>query len=110
MERRRHNMAEEKAREFKGPGGRGPRGPKPKLNNPGALFKRMMKYILQYYTPHCITAVICIVVSVLANVQGTLFMQTLIDQYIMPLIGNQNPDFSGLAHACLLYTSDAADD
>ena len=71
---------EEKAREFKGPGGRGPRGPKPKLNNPGALFKRMMKYILQYYTPHCITAVICIVVSVLANVQGTLFMQTLIDQ------------------------------
>ena len=86
-------MAEEKAREFKGPGGRGPRGPKPKLNNPGALFKRMMKYILQYYTPHCITAVICIVVSVLANVQGTLFMQTLIDQYIMPLIGNQNPDF-----------------
>ena len=101
MERRRHNMAEEKAREFKGPGGRGPRGPKPKLNNPGALFKRMMKYILQYYTPHCITAVICIVVSVLANVQGTLFMQTLIDQYIMPLIGNQNPDFSGLAHAIM---------
>lgn len=43
--------------------------------------------------------VLCIVISVLANVQGTLFMQTLIDDYILPLTRQANPDFSGLAHA-----------
>ncbi|MDO5424377.1 MAG: ABC transporter ATP-binding protein [Eubacteriales bacterium] len=91
-------MAEPKAKEFRGPGG-GRRGPAPKVDNSGALFKRTMKYVLHFYTPHCITAVICIFVNVLASVQGTLFMQTLIDQYILPLIGQANPDFSGLAHA-----------
>ena len=36
-------------------------------------------------------------VSVLANVQGTMFMQTLIDDYIMPMLGQDNPDFGPLA-------------
>ncbi len=36
-----------------------------------------------------------------ANIQGTLFTQTLIDEYIMPLLGTENPDFSGLAQAIL---------
>ena len=38
-------------------------------------------------------------VGVFANIQGTLFTQTLIDEYIMPLLGMDNPDFSGLAQA-----------
>ena len=79
--------------------GRQMRGPRPKIENPGKLFKRLMGYVLKNYTPHVIIVVICIFVGVLANVQGTLFTQTLIDEYIMPLLGTENPDFSGLAHA-----------
>lgn len=75
------------------------RGPKPKIENPGKLFRRLMGYVLRSYTPHVIIVVICIFVGVLANIQGTLFMQTLIDEYITPLLGTQNPDFSGLTQA-----------
>jgi ATP-binding cassette subfamily B protein len=82
-----------------GPGSRNVRGPRPKIENPGKLFKRLMGYVLKDYTPHVIIVVICIFIGVLANIQGTLFMQTLIDNYITPLMGTENPDFSGLAHA-----------
>ena len=75
------------------------RGPKPKIENPGKLFKRLMGYVLKNYAPHVIIVVVCIFVGVLANIQGTLFTQTLIDEYIMPLLGTPNPDFSGLARA-----------
>lgn len=81
------------------PGPGGVRGPKPKIENPGKLFRRLIGYILKDYTPHVIIVVICIFVGVLANVQGTLFMQTLIDGYIVPLLESANPDFSGLAYA-----------
>ncbi len=84
------------------PGPMGPRrgaGPRPKIENPGKLFKRLMGYVMKNYTPHVIIVVICIFVGVFANIQGTLFTQTLIDSYIMPLLGMDNPDFSGLAHA-----------
>ena len=55
--------------------------------------------MLKNYILQVIIVVICIFVGVLANIQGTLFTQTLIDEYIMPLLGTENPDFSGLAHA-----------
>ncbi len=69
-----------------GPGPRGPRGPRPKINNPGKLFARLMKYILANYGIHCAAVIVCIVITVLASVQGTLFMRTLIDEYILPLM------------------------
>ncbi len=75
------------------------RGPKPKIENPGKLFKRLMGYVLKNYAPHVIIVVVCIFAGVLANIQGTLFTQTLIDEYIMPLLGTPDPDFSGLARA-----------
>ncbi len=53
--------------------------------------------------PHCIIVLICIVVSVLANVQGTWFTKNLIDEYIEPLLAASNlgiaPDYSGLLAA-----------
>ena len=82
-----------------GPGRRGPMGPKPKIENPGKLFKRLMAYVFQNYLPHVIVVVICIFLSVFASIQGTMFMQTLIDGYITPMLGQANPDFSGLANA-----------
>lgn len=69
----------------------------PKVKNPGKLFKRLMAYICKSYTPHCILVVICILASVLCNVQGTMFMQTLIDDYITPLLKSADPDFTPLA-------------
>ena len=90
-------------RPMKGPGGSGKNmgRPKPKIENPGKLIKRLMGYIMKNYTPHIIIVVICIFVGVLANVRGTLFMQTLIDGYIVPLLGQENPDFSGLKAAII---------
>ncbi len=76
-----------------GPGPR-PRGVKPTVKNPGKIFSRLMKFTLRNYLPHCIAVVICIFVSVQASVQGTLFMKTLIDKFIMPLMGQENPDYS----------------
>ena len=58
-----------------------------------------MRYTLKNYAVHWLIVILCIVVTVLASVQGTLFMQTLIDEYILPLIKQADPDFSGLAAA-----------
>lgn len=94
-------MAEKNTKPVHGPGGRGPKGPRPKVENPGRLFMRLLAYIMKNYTVHCILVVICIFITVLASVQGTWFMQTLIDSYILPLIGQADPDFSGLLHAIM---------
>lgn len=82
-----------------GPGGHGSRGPRPKIENPGKLFVRLMKMVLKDYWLLYTIVIICIFIGVFANVQGTLFMKTLIDVYILPLLGQTEPDFSGLLHA-----------
>ena len=81
------------------PGPRGPRGPKPKIKKPGKLFARLMGFIFKKYLPACIIVVICIFVSVLANVQGTMFTKNLIDDYIVPLLKTGNPDYGPLLAA-----------
>lgn len=81
------------------PGPRGPQGGKTKIENPGKLFLRLMKYIFSQYLWHVILVVIFIFIGVLANVQGTMFMQTLIDKYIVPMIGAEHPNFGSLAAA-----------
>ena len=82
-----------------GPGARGMRGPRPKIENPGKILKRVLGYVFKNYGFHCLIVVACIFIGVLANVRGTLFTQTLIDDYITPLIGVENPDFSNLLKA-----------
>ena len=79
--------------------GRQPRGMKSQVKNPGELFLRLMKYVLKDYKFHCISVVLLIVVSVLCNVQGTMFMKNLIDEYITPFLLSDNPNFTPLAHA-----------
>jgi len=83
-----------------------PRGamgrPKPKIENPGKIFRRIMGYMLRSYAPHCILVLICILVSVFASLQGTLFMKTLIDGYITPLLlSPDKPDFHPLLMAII---------
>lgn len=93
-------MAEERAPKVnQGPGPRGVRGPRPKLENPGRLIKRVLGYTFKDYAVHWIVVVICIVTTVLASLQGTLFMRTLIDDYIAPMLLQQDPNFSPLAGA-----------
>lgn len=81
------------------PGPRRPQGPKPKIKNPGKLFARLMGFIFKKYLPACIIVVICIFVSVLANVQGTMFTKNLIDDYIVPLLKTGSPDYGPLLAA-----------
>ena len=82
-----------------GPGSRGPRGPKPKIENPGKLFVRVMKYVFRYYKVHCIIVLIGILLGVFASLQGMLFTKNLIDDYITPFLLTDNPDFGPLAKA-----------
>ncbi|WP_148410725.1 ABC transporter ATP-binding protein [Murimonas intestini] len=74
-------------------------GPKPKVNNPMGLLKRLMKYVMKSYMVQWIFVLILIFVSVLANVQGTMFMKRLIDEYITPMLTSGQPDFGPLALA-----------
>ncbi|WP_026524114.1 MULTISPECIES: ABC transporter ATP-binding protein [unclassified Butyrivibrio] len=92
-------MAEEKVKEVRGPGARRGMGPRPKIKNPGKLFKRLMSYVFKDYGIHMILVVVCIILTVVASVQGTMFTKTLIDSYITPMIGQENPDFGPLAGA-----------
>ena len=79
--------------------GRGPgrgMGPRPKLEHPWKIFFRVLKEVGVHYWFHLLVVLACIGVTTVATVQGTLFQRTLIDNYIVPYIGMQNPDFSGL--------------
>lgn len=76
--------------------GRGMTGSGFGLENPGAIAGSLIKYIASSYLPHIIIVVVCIIISVLANVQGTLFIQSLVDDYIIPLTKSENPEFNQL--------------
>ena len=85
-----------------GPMGGGRRrqmGKRPKVKNPGKILGRILGYTFKNYKIHMIIVFICIIVSVLANVQGTLFIQSLIDDYITPLMNTSSPDFTPLLFA-----------
>lgn len=71
------------------------------MGNKGKTFKRLMGYILKFYKIHLLFVAVCIFISVLANVQGTMFMQTLIDDFILPLVKAEYPDFTDLAQEIL---------
>ena len=82
-----------------GPGG--PRGMRkgPKAKNPMKTLKRIFAIIVKGYPIQCVLVIIGIVVGVLANVYGSLFLQSLIDDYITPLVGSSAPDFTPLLKA-----------
>lgn len=73
--------------------------PRPKVKNPMLLFKRIMRYVFKYYGIQMILVLVCIVLSVVANIQGTMFTRTLIDDYITPMIGQAEPDYGPLLSA-----------
>lgn len=96
-------MAEEKkVKASGGPGGRGP-----KVENPGKIFKRLFGFMMESYRIPFIIVVICIIAAAFAGVQSSMFSKTLIDEYITPLLGVDNPDFGpllkGLASIACVY-------
>ncbi|MCX4339314.1 MAG: ABC transporter ATP-binding protein [Lachnospiraceae bacterium] len=70
-----------------------------KIENPGKVFKRLMGYVAKSYGVHLAIVAALIFVSVLANVQGTMFTQSLIDDYITPMLKQETADFAPLARA-----------
>ena len=62
---------------------------------------RVLGYMLKDYKFSFFMVVVCILGSALATLRGTLFMQSLIDDYIVPLTRAQTPDYSALAGALL---------
>ncbi len=70
-----------------------------KVKDPGKIFKRLMTRIMGKYRIRLIIVIICIFVSVLSSVQGTLFTKTLIDGYILPMVQNNSRDFTPLLTA-----------
>ena len=60
---------------------------------------RVLGYMLKKYWLAFIVVVLCVIGASLATLQGTLFMQSLYDDYISPLLLSETPDFSGLSAA-----------
>ncbi len=80
-----------------------------KKRNQGKTLKRLLSIIFKNYKIHCMVVVVCILISSLANVAGTLFLKSLIDDYIEPFLGQQSPNFTPLLKAlammgCIYYT------
>ena len=91
-----------------GPMGRGPmpRGMKPTVANPGKILKRLLKYMVLDNLWLWISVAVCIGISVFCmTVKGTMFTRVLINDYIMPVFDELNPqpfDSVGLAHEILI--------
>jgi len=71
---------------MKGPGSRRMQGGS-RSRTPGKTLKRLLAYIWKDYKFHCIAVVISIVISSLTGVIGNLFLRNLIDDYILPFLG-----------------------
>ena len=72
-----------------------------KVKDPWKLFKRVWNYMMAGYKWYFVIVVICIILSSVATIIGTLFMRTLVDDYIVPLTKMADPDYGPLAEAIL---------
>ena len=73
-----------------------------KVKNNDHTIRRLLKYLTGTYKLQFFVVVISIIISSLAGVAGILFLKYLIDDFIAPLLGSQNPDYSSLFNAVLL--------
>ncbi len=89
----------ENTRHMKGP--MGMRGSRPKVENPGKVMKRLLGYMLKNYKIQFFIVVVCIIITACTTLRGMLFMQSLIDDYILPMTKVANPDFAPLKNAIL---------
>ena len=85
---------------MRGPGGRRPMGGK-RSKNPKKTLNRLMKYIGKGYGIQFGVVLICIALSAVANVAGSMFLKSLIDDYVAPLLLQASPVFTQLIHALM---------
>lgn len=78
-----------------------PRGMKPTVNNPAQVLKRILNLVFKRYKFACIFVALCIVVNVFSTLQGTMFIRTLIDDFIIPLLKQDVPDYTALSKEIL---------
>lgn len=69
--------------------------------NPIGTLKRIFGFMFQTYGWRLIGVLSLIFVSTFANIRGSLFLQVVVDDYVTPLLGTANPNFSGLLKAVL---------
>ena len=88
------------------PGRRRVGQPRAKIDDPKKslkTFRRLLSLVFRHYKVHMVFVFLCIIASVLASVQGTLFIQSLIDDYITPMVqqvaAGQKADFAPLIYA-----------
>ena len=79
--------------------GRNRNAGKPGAKDPKKTLQRIAREVFLRYKDHCLGVVLCLVVSAVASVRGTLFMQRMIDDYILPMTAQENPDFGPLGWA-----------
>ena len=65
--------------------------------DPAGVLKRVIRYMLHYYKLPFVLVVACIIINAVASVMAAAFPQTLVDDYIAPMIASGSTDFSGLA-------------
>ena len=82
-----------------GPGG--PRGMRegPKTKNPMKTLKRLLGYIMKRYKFRYLIVIVCIAISSIVQVIGTMFMKQLIDDYILPMLDGRVQTFQPLIEA-----------
>ena len=73
-----------------------------------ATMKRLLGYMFRYYKFHLLIVAACILISAFTTVYGTLFSQSLVDDYILPMASSQSPDFGPLAGALVRELRPAA--
>ena len=72
----------------------------PRMQRPAdttAVLKRVIRYMLHYYKVPFALVVLCIIINAVASVVAATFPQTLVDDYITPMVASGSTDFSGLA-------------
>ena len=75
--------------------------PKTRKANPTVVLNRVLRYMLHYYKGPFFLVICCILVSAVASVAAATFPQTLVDDYIVPMLEGNSTDFSALGVALL---------
>lgn len=68
-----------------------------RANTASKLINRVIRYMLHYYKFPFLLVIVCILITAVATVVGATFPQTLVDDYITPMLSSGSSDFSGLA-------------
>ena len=61
------------------------------------VISRVIRYMLHYYKYPFVLVIVCILINAVTTVIGATFPQTLVDDYITPMLANGSKDFSGIA-------------